>query len=309
MKEAHLYDLAIVGGGPAGISAAVEAYRFALKTVLIERAFLGGCLRLARMVDNYPPWSAVKGLFLAGLFKKRFLETGLPLIWDEVTALKLSNRGPRYFRLKLSKNSELRSRAVILATGQEFFIPRDLRFLKNLSCFPDGIEPKKIKRGQKVAVVGGGEVALDQALLLKDYGACVTVLVRSYPKANKELLDELFQNQIKMFLGVRPVSARLEVSKKIILEWESCRGHKQAREFDLIMVACGKKPEYPKLHSIRVERLFHARGRLSVDSLVPGLFLAGDLKNGRRRYLSLAVADGIRAAQRAAEYLNSLHRD
>lgn len=306
MKIAHLYDLAIVGGGPAGISAAVEASRNGLKTVLIERALLGGCLRLARKVDNFPPWSAAKGAFLAGLFEKRFLETGLPLICDEVTAVKIANRSWRYFWLKLSKNGELRSRSVILATGQEFFIPADLRFLKNLSCFPDGIEPKKIKRGLKVAVVGGGEVALDQALIFKDYGASVTVLIRSYPKANRLLLNELVQSRVEMFIGVRPVSARPGESKKVILEWESTRGRKQARAFDLIIVACGKKPEYPKVHGVEGERLFSIRGRLSVDSLVPGLFLAGDLKNGRNRYLSLAVADGIRAAQRAAEYLNSL---
>lgn len=301
--ENRLMDLVIVGGGPAGISAAIEAKRYGLKLLLVERKSLGGTIYLARRVDNFPPWPSSRGLFLAELFRKRFMEAGVDFRKDEVKKIILS-RGKRLnFTLTLQSGKTVRSRTLILATGQAFFIPDDLKFLKDLSCFPDGINPKNIGQGQNVAVVGGGEVALDQALLLKDYGASVIVLVRSRIRANRSLLEELVRSQIKMVTEVKPVSARRNKSGKIILEWQSFRGHIQAGEFDLVVVACGKKPEPPEIIGLKTGKLCRVRGQLTVSSSVPGLFLAGDLKNGRQRYLSLAVADGIRAAQQAADYL------
>ncbi len=304
----RLFDLIIVGGGPAGISAAIEATRLGLKSLLIERKSLGGTICLARRVDNFPPWPACSGPFLAELFKKRFMESGVSFLKDEVKKITYFNSGCLNFKIGLQSGKPVKSRTIILATGQKFFIPDDLKFLKDFSLFPDEIELKNINKAYKVVMVGGGEVALDQALLLKDYGASVTVLVRSQPRANILLREELVRCQIKMFTGVKPVSASRVKSGKIVLEWESSHGHSQKGEFDLVIVACGKKPEPPELAGIKNQNLCGVHGRVSVKSYIPGLFLAGDLKNGRQRYLSLAVADGIRAAQHAAWYLKELNK-
>lgn len=297
-EKRKVFDLAIVGGGPAGISAAAEAARNYLDTVLIEKKSLGGCIKLARRVDNFPPLTSASGRFLAELFEKKFEETKLPLVTGEVISLSLTRK--RYFELKLKGKGKIQARAVILATGQDFFLPEEIKFLKKLSSFPGDLNPQDIDKDEKVAVVGGGEVALDQALYYADSGAEVTILARSTLRANPVLVREVYGRGLTRFLNVRLISGRRLKDGLVRLSWIGDGERSFSKDFNHVLIACGKKPVWPDIRQGRYER---NRIHSGPERSFPGFYLAGDIKNGRMRYLTLAIADGLSAARQAVQYL------
>ncbi len=303
--ENGIFELTIVGGGPAGMSAALEASRQGLSVMIIERNESGGSLRIARKVENFPPWPVASGSFLVELFRKRILRSGVPVLQDEVMALRPSDEKRKYFELEL-KSGQLRlARTVILATGQKFFLPDELSFLNRFCRFPDQVNLITSGKELEVAIIGGGEVALDQALLYKDMGFKVTVLTRNLLRASRKLLEEFNASKIETVSRSRILLAYKTRSDRTVLGWADCHGNQKSQEFDLVIVACGKKPEYPRMGRSLEKKIIWRSEKLDVGCPVPGLFLAGDLKNGRERYVCLAVADGMRAAREAARYLST----
>lgn len=299
-------ELIIIGAGPAGVSAALEAIRQGLNSVLlIERNELGGSLRIARKVENFPPWPVTTGSFLVELFKRRILETAVAIVKDEVIRLRPPHKKGEYFVLDLKSKRKFLGKSVVLATGQRFVLPEELSFLLPFARFPDQVQIAPPPRKTHVAILGGGEVALDQALLYREIGFEVTVLTRSIPRASRKLIEEFMTSSIRMTKG-RVISASNAGLGRINLIWGSYDNRMMELEVDLLVVACGKKPDYPEICGYRSKELTGILGKMGVSCSIPGMFLAGDLKNGRERYVSLAVADGLRAAQLAARYLNGL---
>ncbi|MBC7364170.1 MAG: NAD(P)/FAD-dependent oxidoreductase [Candidatus Aminicenantes bacterium] len=307
-KNKEIADLTVVGGGPAGMTAALEASRLGLKVILIEKNELGGSLQLARKVANFPPWPPVAGSFLVEVFKKRIFSAGIKVLKDQVLRLKSPDHPQKCYHLMLKKFGQLRSRTVILATGQEFFLPEGLNFKREAYFFPGELDLYRLKKGSKVAIVGGGEVALDQALLYADWGAEVVVFSRSSLKANPELLKEVESSQVRIRLNAVLFSARQRKASGVDVEWISASDEQRNEEFDYLVVACGKRPSLPVISGRSVFELPRSEDYPGVATQLPGLYVAGDLKNGRQRYVSLAVADGLLAAYEAFQFIENMRK-
>jgi thioredoxin reductase (NADPH) len=302
------YQLIIIGGGPAGLSAGLYASRSKLDTLLIEKAGLGGQILNAEMVENYPGFpQGISGSELGALIAQQATKYGLPTAFAEVQGIEI--RGEE--KIVSTSEGKYRAKAVIIAGGSEHSklgVPGEEEFLgRGISycAMCDGA----FFRDQVVAVVGGGNVALNDALFLTRFATkAIVIHRRDQLRATKILQERAFANPRVEFLWDTVV--------------ESITGDKLVREIRLRNVKTGKKS------SLGVSGVFIAvglrpntgylKGLLALDeggfipvnnqmeTEVPGVFAAGDIRAGSIRQVVSAAGDGATAAIVAERFLSSM---
>jgi len=301
------HQLIIVGGGPAGLSAALYASRSKLDVLLIEKAGLGGQILNAEMVENYPGFpKGVSGSELGTLMAEQATKYGLQTAFAEVQGIEI--RGDE--KILSTSEGQYRAKVVIIAGGSEHSklgVPGEEKFTgKGVSycAMCDGA----FFRDQVIAVVGGGNVALNDSLFLTKFASKVKVIHRrDQLRATRILQDRAFANPKIEFLWDTVV--------------ESITGDKLVRELKLKNVKTGKAS------SLDVSGVFVAvglrpntgylKGLLTLDEVgfisvnaqmetgVPGVFAAGDIRAGSIRQVVSAAGDGATAAIAAERYLAS----
>ena len=302
------YQLIIIGGGPAGLSAGLYASRSKLDTLLIEKAGLGGQILNAEMVENYPGFPhGISGAELGALIAQQATKYGLPTAFAEVQGIEI--RGAE--KIVSTSEGQYRAKALIIAAGSEYSklgVPGEEEFTGrgvSYCAMCDGA----FFRDQVVAVVGGGNVALNDALFLTRFATKVIVIHRrDQLRATKILQDRAFANPRIEFLWDTVV--------------ESIIGDKLVREIRLRNVKTGKGS------SLEVSGVFVAvglrpntgylKGLLTLDeggfipvnnqmeTEVPGVFAAGDIRAGSIRQVVSAAGDGATAAIAAERFLSSV---
>ncbi|MCX5994812.1 MAG: FAD-dependent oxidoreductase, partial [Chloroflexi bacterium] len=188
------YQLIIIGGGPAGLSAGLYASRSKLDTLLIEKAGLGGQILNAEMVENYPGFpQGISGAELGALIAQQATKYGLPTAFAEVQGIEI--RGAE--KIVSTSEGQYRAKALIIAAGSEYSklgVPGEEEFTGrgvSYCAMCDGA----FFRDQVVAVVGGGNVALNDALFLTRFATKVIVIHRrDQLRATKILQDRAFAN-------------------------------------------------------------------------------------------------------------------
>lgn len=276
------YDLIIIGAGPAGVGAAVQAALYGARTLVIEKEGVGGRLDLARRVENFP-WAADDttrdGRHLCRRFKKWLAKTGVPVVSDAVTRVEHS-RG-RFTAICESGERHTAS-TIIVATGVE---PRPWRVrgaagAGDRVCRDWRAIPRK--RG-RVAIIGGGETAFDQACGLAERGQKVSILIRSErPRAYPGLVAEAVRLGVVIITKAAITSLRSD-GRKITLTTAD------GRSFDCAyaLPAIGHRSRLPALD--RSARLKTGQG----------LWLAGDVREPLCRQAAVAFGDGVRCAMLA----------
>ena len=302
------YQLIIIGGGPAGLSAGLYASRSKLDTLLIEKAGLGGQILNAEMVENYPGFpQGISGSELGALIAQQATKYGLPTAFAEVQGIEI--RGAE--KIVGTSEGKYRAKAVIIAGGSEYSklgVPGEEEFTGrgvSYCAMCDGA----FFRDQVVAVVGGGNAALNDALFLTRFATKVIVIHRrDQLRATKILQERAFANPRINFLWDTVV--------------ESITGDKLVRGIRLRNVKTGKKS------SLGVSGVFIAvglrpntgylKGLLALDeggfipvnnqmeTEVPGVFAAGDIRAGSIRQVVSAAGDGATAAIVAERFLSSV---
>lgn len=279
-----LYDLIIIGGGPAGIGAALQVGRAGRKLLLAEKDALGGRLNHAFWVQNFPlagPKGSPGKTVVRGLVKQL---KALDITKIHGACQSIDHKGGNF--ISLINGRSYRSRAVVMAGGLK---PKRLIVKgakeafgqKRLVEFWEDI-PQPLK-DKTVAVIGGGEVALDQACSLVSKGAMVTVLVRgdkvkAYPKLIKQA--ESLGVKVKFSFAVNGLSFN---GSKLKLQSSGNR----VFICDHAVVAIGSVP--PKnILSVQVKRFMNK-----------GLYLAGDLANRDHKWAAIAFSSGVKAADLA----------
>ena len=188
-KEIH-FDLIIVGGGPAGLTAGLYAVRARLKCLLIEKALLGGLASTADMLENYPGFpTGISGLELSQKLEEQARRLGLDVLWGEVKNIKIENK---LKSLEVDGKIFL-SQTVIMATGtepQKLEIPGEEEFRgRGISYCATCDAP--FYKGKKVVVVGGGNAAVEEAMYLTSFADTVAIIHRRDElKADKILVEK-----------------------------------------------------------------------------------------------------------------------
>lgn len=289
-------QLAIVGGGPAGIAAAVQALRSDVDLTLFEPGPLGGWARTADHIENYPGFpGGISGRRLIERFTAQLSAYALEPVTRRVEAI---SRDHETLTLTLDDGSQHRASTVIVATGTE---GRDHPQIEGAVERADAL-PRRLK-GKKIALVGGGEAAVDQALNVRRRGAeQVTVLARGSFRALPLLLDQARQLAIELWTESVLIAARPGV---LGVERE---GRQVELPVDHVVVCTGKVPRLPALPTNLGRVPPTNLGRVPRTDLVgctavPGLYVVGDARRGRYRQVAIACGDGVAAAMHAADYL------
>jgi thioredoxin reductase (NADPH) len=305
MSDSKRYDVIIIGGGPAGLSAGIYAARARLSTLLIEKAAVGGQIINAMLVENYPGYvDGISGFDLTEAMHRQAAKFGLETLAAEVTGLSINGRE----KVISTNQGDLKAGAVIIAGGterQKLGVPGEAEFTgKGVSyCATcDGA----FFRDKKVAVVGGGNAAITEALELTRFASKVTVIHRRNElRATKIVQEKAFASPKIEFAWDSVVEAILGnafVQKIRIANLKT--GAKSDREVSGVFVNVGSRPGTGYLKGILnldANSAIVVNDRM--ETSVPGVFAAGDIRSNSIRQVVAAAGDGAVAAVNAGKYL------
>ena len=301
-------DVLIVGGGPAGYTAALYAARSGLTTLVLEGTAPGGQLAAAESVENYPGEpQAGKGWYLAERMRQGAERSGAATVLARVTALRLP--GPK--KLAETEAGTFAGRALIYAAGafpRRLGIPGEERLLGRGVSFCAACDGAFF-RGRDVAVVGGGNSAVSEALTLSRLCRQVTVVHRRDTlRAERQGVQALEQAGNVRFLWNAAVEAITGGKAVAGLQYRDLVSGRQALlPCAGVFVAIGRQPETTLLAG---QLPLDPAGYVSADettaTAVPGVFAAGDVRSKRLRQVVTAAADGAVAAHMAAAYLEAV---
>ncbi|MCD6500647.1 FAD-dependent oxidoreductase [bacterium] len=303
-----VYDLIIIGGGPAGITAGIYAARKKLKTLLLTKDFIGQVGKTSR-VDNYPGFFGVSGQELMKKFEGHLKKFEIEIKKDEEVT-KVEKKG-EFFSVKAENSNEFKAKALIVATGRD---PRPLEVPGEKEFIGRGVSYCSICdsaffKDKAVAVIGGGNSGFEAALDLVKYAKRIFIFERS----DKIMADEILQEQVKkeksieihLNKEIKKIEGRDKVQAMVYQDLKT--GKTFQVPIDGVFVQIGTIPATGFLKGLCE---FNEKDEIKVDfescgTSTPGLFAAGDVNNGKWKQIIIAAGEGARAALAAYEYLQS----
>ena len=300
-----IYDVMIIGGGPAGYSAALYCTRAGLKTIVLEKLSAGGQIALTAQVDNYPGFEeGIDGFSLGEKMQAGAERFGAVTEYAEVYSLELKGD----IKVAVTSEGEFRSRVVILATGAE---PRNLGIEGEKELIGKGVNycaacDGMFYKGKTVAVVGGGNTAVADILILSKVAKKVIVIHRRDTlRAEKIYHSQLEQTENVEFRWNSVVTELLKSEdgrlKGVRIEKE---GSSEEIEIDGLFVSVGRKPSTMLVAGqLELDEAGYVAADETTVTSLPGVFAVGDVRTKALRQVVTAVADGAVSSHFALEYL------
>lgn len=300
-----MYDIIIVGGGPAGLAAAIYAARALKKVLLIEKATFGGQITQAVNVENYPGFETIGGMKLGERMYDQAKKLGMESIYGEVSNIQ---KDATTFTVFVG-SKEYQSKALIYATGAS---PRKLGVVNEEQLLGSGISycatcDGAFFKDKTVCVVGGGNTAIDDALYLSNLCKKVYLIhrrdgfrgepVKVTLLKEKENVEFILNATVQEVLGTDRVEAVL------------LNENNQERKLDVdgVFVAIGHEPNTKILEDfVPLTPNGYIITNLQLETAVAGFYAAGDVREKQVRQLTTATNDGTIAAIMACEYLDTL---
>ena len=303
-----LEELIIIGAGPAGLTAGLYAARARLKTVLLERLSPGGQVLTTDVVENYPGFpGGISGFELIDRMRRQAEEFGLQIRSQEVTKLDLS----RGRKIVVTENGNLETKALIITSGatpQRLDIEGEGLFTgKGVSYCATCDGP--FYRDADVAVVGGGDTALEEAIFLTRFANKVFLIHRRDKLRGTKLLQERAKAQEKIHFVWDSVVTRITGDSGV--KGVSVKNVKTGEKINLavegIFIFVGYCPNNQLAKGILdLDDRGFILTDINMETSVPGVFAAGDIRSKLLRQVSTAVGEGATAAVAAERYLENL---
>jgi len=300
-------EIVVIGGGVAGMSAAQYAARANMDTLIIEEMAPGGQSLLISDLENYPGFeNPISGIELSQKMEKQAKSFGADFMATTVTSLK--KEGDVFF-LETRKGT-VTAMSVILATGakhRHLDIPGEKEFSGRGVSYCATCDGPFFKN-KKILVVGGGDAACDEAMFLaKITDKLVMVHRRDRFRAQKSLADRVLRNEnidVRFNTVVGEIRGTNQVEKVLLSRVDS--GQEYEEEFDAVFIFVGSIPQTALVPDVPKDEAGFILTDMRMETHIPGLFAAGDVRATPFRQIVVAAADGAIAAHVAAQHVDDL---
>ena len=301
-----MYDIIIVGGGPAGLTAAVYARRAGKSVLVVEKNSFGGQIAFSPKVENIPGTISISGAAFAAALVEQAMNLGAEVELETVTALDKTQEG---FKVSTEEGSCFEGRSVILAVGvkhRTLGLPGEEELIGNGISFC-AVCDGAFYTGQDTVMIGGGNSALQEALLLSEVCNKVTVVQNlGFFTGEKTLADALMaKDNVEVFFstlvtGYETVNGTLTA---VTIRSEET-GEERSVKADGAFLAVGLAPQNdPFAHMTDLNDWGYFASTEECTTKTPGLFVAGDCRSKTIRQVVTASSDGATAAMAACRYL------
>jgi thioredoxin reductase (NADPH) len=299
------YDIIIIGGGPAGLSAGIYAARGGLKAAIFEKGLVGGQIMLTTEVENYPGFEhVISGYKLIEQMRLQTEHFGVEIIEQEITAVALDG----LCKIIETESGEYRAKAIILCTGAH---PRRLNIPGEERLIGRGVSncatcDGALYKGKTVAVIGGGDSAIEESLFLTKFASKVYIIHRRHElRAVQTIQERAFKNEKIEFIWN---SIPLEILGENRIEKLVLFNKVTEKTSELIVNGCfiyvGILPNNQLLESrVELDELGFVKTDEYMHTNIPGIYAAGDIRHKVLRQVVTAVSDGAIAAWSAEKWI------
>ena len=306
MENNAVYDVVIVGGGPAGLAAGLYCQRAAVKTVLFEKGLIGGQIAISKEVENYPGVEGITGFDLAEKLLHHAKAFGLQIVQEEVVSIHV---GRDLHTVQLANGDRYRTTALILAAGgsvRKLGVPGEAEYLGSgvsycATC--DGF----FFRDKTVVVVGGGDTAAEEAVYLSKLVKKVYLVHRRDSLRAKMVLQNRLRAEPRIEpvwnTVVRSIEGNGKEVERVMIE-NSITSEKKTLAVEGVFIFIGYDPNRVVVPpEVRTNELGFVITDEKCETNVPGIFASGDLRQKFANQIVIAAGDGAVAALAASRYV------
>ncbi|CAD2080214.1 thioredoxin-disulfide reductase [Jeotgalicoccus meleagridis] len=307
MEERTVYDVVIIGAGPAGMTAAVYASRAELKTVLLERGVPGGQMANTEEVENFPGFTMITGPELSSKMFEHAQKFGAEYKFGDIKSVELDGD----IKILKTSSEDIYTKSVVIATGAEYKtigVPgEDLLRGRGVSycAVCDGAFFKE----RELYVIGGGDSAVEEGVFLTKYASKVTIVHRRDElRAQKILQDRAFKNdKIDFIWDTELQSINGDSRVESITLKDKKTGEEYTKDADGVFIYIGMLPLTSPFKDLGIlNENGYIETNEEMETKIPGIFAAGDVREKSLRQIVTATGDGSLAAQNAQNYLEKL---
>lgn len=306
-------DIVMIGAGPSALTAAIYTTREDIDTVLYEKATIGGLAAITDMVDNYPGFpEGIEGMKLADQLEKQAERFGARIEFGEASSIRTEGK----YKVLTIDGEEVKAKTVLIATGSDYKkigVPGEKEFYGRgvhycATC--DGA----FYREKTLAVVGGGNSALQETIFLTRYATHIDLLVRSTVKAS-----EVLQRDLQKYIDEGKVTLHLNTTTDEIVSTDGRvssvkvteDGVAKELEVNGLFVFVGLKPNTDFLAGtgIELDEVGLIKTNEHLETTMEGVYASGDVRSGATMQIASAVGEGAAAALSIREYLQDFDRE
>ena len=308
-RQQELFDLIIIGGGPAGLTSALYAKRAKLKVLLVEKMILGGAATTTFLIENYPGFpEGLSGMEFSNRLQDQVRRLGLDIQWGNAVNINVK----KSHKEVIINNKVLKTKAIIIATGTEAaklgvsgeqeFLGRGVSYCA--TC--DGA----FYKGKNIMVVGGGNSAIEEAIFLTRFAKKISIVHRRDQLRADKLLAEQATSHPKIYFfwhsTVEKILGTDKVNEVVLKDLQTNKNLKFP--VDGVFIYVGSVPHSDIVKGIvKLDKKGFIITNEEMKTSAKGIFAAGDIRAKQLRQVVTAVADGAIAAESARKYIEGEH--
>lgn len=302
-----MIDVLIIGAGPAGLTAALYALRYGLSVTVIEKDMYGGQISLTNSIENYPGFKKTQGTDLATHMYEQVLDLGCKFIFEKVIEVDLNTEN----KCVRTAKHEFYSKSVIIANGlkrRKLNVPGEDEFSGKGVSYCATCDGAFFK-GKDAAIVGGGNVALEDAIFLSNICKKVYLIVRkNFFRAEQYIIDILnSKKNIEKLMESKII--KISGNKFVNNITVDSKGKIYDLDVNGVFIAIGYKPDNEIFYNqIDMDENGYFISDDSCKTNIPGVYVAGDCKVKELRQIVTATSDGAIAGHQAIKYVSSLSK-
>lgn len=313
MDNSSIRDTIMIGAGPSALAAAIYTTREDIDTVLYEKSTIGGLAAITDMVDNYPGFpEGIEGLKLAGQLEQQAERFGAHIDFGDVSAIRTEGK----YKIVTVDGQDVKAKSVLIATGSDYKklgIPGEKELYgrgAHYCATCDGA----FYRDRKLAVVGGGNSALQETIFLTRYATHIDLLVRSTMKAS-----DVLQRDLQKYVDEGKITVHLNTTTDEIVATDGRASGVKITEngvpaelaVDGVFIFVGLLPNTQFLEGsgVELDEVGLVKTNDELETSVKGVFASGDVRSGATMQIASAVGEGATASLSIREYLDNFDKE